>query len=217
VIRAVLVVSAALLCGACEDQRAAASTPVAPVESGAPVVPTKGVVPPRNFARRQRRRSTEKKKATDAERARHAAAVAKRAARKVARGVGDAVDAAVETLSAPALPGPRKKRPKNRADYEFTSEEAASIVEPVVGPGFSPATERLPSLASVVEHELLAAGKDYDRELVRDFQRATRGGLVVDGVYGPATAGALQFYLRRPPPPHYLRTSVRVTPYAGGA
>jgi peptidoglycan hydrolase-like protein with peptidoglycan-binding domain len=62
-------------------------------------------------------------------------------------------------------------------------------------------------LAELVHADVTSKGRNYDRSLMRQFQRAVHG-LYVDGQYGPATAGALQYFTdRKPPDPIYASAS----------
>lgn len=67
------------------------------------------------------------------------------------------------------------------------------------------------SLAAAVVHSLEQHGTGYDRGAVKDLQR--HAGLVVDGIYGPGTAGAVRYFTGAKPPPHHLRTNVKEKPY----
>ena len=53
-------------------------------------------------------------------------------------------------------------------------------------------------LAVKVAQEINAKGKAYDRNLVREFQRAARLG--VDGLYGGSSAGAVLYFTGKAPP-----------------
>lgn len=78
-------------------------------------------------------------------------------------------------------------------------------------------TDRAKQLAEQVEADVRQKASQYDRELVKAFQRLARP-LVADGKYGPQTAGAVEFYTgRTPPAPIYAgangnRTPVKYTP-----
>lgn len=55
------------------------------------------------------------------------------------------------------------------------------------------------ALAEHVFSDVTANGMQYDRNLMRAFQRGTHT-LAVDGYYGPATAGAVGYFTDRRPP-----------------
>lgn len=70
-------------------------------------------------------------------------------------------------------------------------------------------------LAEQVFSDLNANGRNYDRDLMKAFQRSVHA-LYVDGLYGPATAGALQYFTdRKPPDPIYAGAngSKTIVPY----
>lgn len=53
-------------------------------------------------------------------------------------------------------------------------------------------------VAKDVAQDLKAKAQAYDRDLMKRFQRLAR--LTADGMYGPATAGALQYFTGETPP-----------------
>jgi hypothetical protein len=66
-------------------------------------------------------------------------------------------------------------------------------------PGYSPTVARR-SASSIANHLRRAGKAKYDRRLLRQWQ--TQAGLTADGLYGPATRGALVYYgIKDPPAP----------------
>lgn len=59
--------------------------------------------------------------------------------------------------------------------------------------------DRAAAAANKVAANIRAAGKNYDRALLKAFQSEAK--LKVDGVYGPASAGAVKWYTGQQLPP----------------
>jgi hypothetical protein len=88
-------------------------------------------------------------------------------------------------------------------------------VAPIVTPPGPPDPSNASALAPQVADDVRSKGMSYDHNLVRSFQNAAN--IMVDGLYGPVTAGAVQYYTGGQQPPAPLYSDAKgfrgVTPY----
>lgn len=111
--------------------------------------------------------------------------------------------AAPTRLSTPTMPRMRTARPRTVARATAPSRQ--------LRPNANPHAAR--ALAPRVATNIAQRRSAYDRGLLRQFQ--AEAGLVVDGLYGGGSAGALRYYLEKPPPRPLFRptTEKAYSPY----
>jgi hypothetical protein len=74
-----------------------------------------------------------------------------------------------------------------------------SAYSPPAGPPSLSELDQAKQMAPDIESDLKTNGINYDHAKLREFQRLVR--LAVDGMYGPRTAGALEWALGHQAPP----------------
>lgn len=203
------------------SERSPSPSPARPSPAPKAPAPSPVHVPPPTWSRRQNRSKRARGKLRERHLARHAATKAK---------VRESV---VLTVVPDPERAPRKEPPK-RPPKPKPPPETKPAAQPKAAPESQAKPEPKPaartserqlaaarwrdvgeSLASELRQHLQSRGASYDRGptgALRRFQE--HAGLVVDGVYGPGTAGALRYFLKADPPPHYLRTKVQERPYS---
>lgn len=199
----------------------------APAPAPAPAGPSQRsvvVAPPPTFRARQKKRRPKRQRARMRDKARHAALIAKtQPVRPTGRASPEpklVVDSPtlINTVDRAPAPPPSARPVRNTVEPRATA--ARPVPAPVAAKIETGARERAwrdaaESLAAAVEQSVRRHGRKYDRSVLRRFQQVAR--LVVDGIYGPGSAGALRYFLDRAPPAHFLNTGVRERKYTAPA
>lgn len=111
----------------------------------------------------------------------------------------------------PALPpGPVAPRPARRRPAPPPSKKRPAPSRPKI----TLDTRRLglaKELADSIITDVKKKGRNYNRKMMRNFQRVA--GLKGDGLYGPRTAGAVAFYSGRIPPASFYPKGAKPIAY----